>query len=111
LSKKNLVYYLTFEDIQNRDILFNNIYMNKNTNYYISEDFSKDFYIYLAYYGFICTSTTLQDKFYLLAEIQFEYAILDFKDLHISKKIAQLIKKDKFEFSINAKFEEDINKI
>ena len=85
--------------------------MNEKTNYYISEDFSEDFYIYLAYYGFICTSTSLQNKFYLLAEMQFEYAILDFKDLHISKKIAQLIKKDESTFSINTKFEEVINKL
>ena len=111
MSEQNLVYYLTFEDIQNRNILYNSIYMNKKTNYYISEDFSENFYIYLAYYGFICTSTSLQNKFYLLAEMQFEYAILDFKDLHISKKIAQLIKKDEFTFSINTKFEEVINKL
>ena len=111
MSKQNLVYYLTFEDIQNRNILYNSIYMNKKTNYYISEDFSENFYIYLAYYGFICTSTSLQNKFYLLAEMQFEYAILDFKDLHISKKIALLIKKDEFTFSINTKFEEVINKL
>ena len=101
MKKKNLVYYLSFDDLKNKDILFNYIYKNKDSNYYVSEDFSEDFYINLAYYGFICTSTTLQNKFYLLAEIQFEYAILDFENLHISKKVHKLLNKNEFEFHIN----------
>jgi Leu/Phe-tRNA-protein transferase len=108
LKKQNLVYYLSFDDLKNEDILYNYIYANKDSNYYVSEDFSKDFYIHLAYYGFICTSATLENKFYLLAEIQFEYAILDFQDLHISKKVKKLLKEDNFEFTINTKFEEVI---
>jgi Leu/Phe-tRNA-protein transferase len=111
LKKQNLVYYLSFDDLKNNDILFNYIYSNKDSNYYVSEDFSKDFYIHLAYYGFICTSTTLENKFYLLAEIQFEYAILDFQDLHISKKVKKLLKEDNFKFTINTKFEEVITQL
>lgn len=109
MEKNNLVYFLTFDDIKNKDVLFNNIYENESSNYYVSEDFSKDFYVHLAYYGFICTSATLQNKFYLLAEIQFEYAILDFKDLHISKKVKKLINENNFEFTINKKYDEVIN--
>jgi Leu/Phe-tRNA-protein transferase len=109
LEKKNLLYYLTFDDIKNRDLLFDYIYGNQDLNYYISEDFSKDFYVHLAYYGFICTSLVLQNKFYLLAEMQFEYAILDFKDLHISKKIKKLLREDSFEFTINKKYDEVIH--
>ena len=111
MKEQNIVYYLSFEDIQNKDILFNYIYSNKNSNYYISEDFSKEFYIQLAYYGFICTSATLENKFYLLAEIQFEYAILDFKNLHISKKVKKLLNENNFNFTINKKFEEVIDKL
>jgi Leu/Phe-tRNA-protein transferase len=111
LKKQNLVYYLSFDDLKNNDILFNYIYSNKDSNYYVSEDFSKDFYIHLAYYGFICTSATLENKFYLLAEIQFEYAILDFQDLHISKKVKKLLKEDNFKFTINTKFEEVITQL
>ena len=111
MKKKNLVYYLSFDDLKNKDILFNYIYKNKDSNYYVSEDFSEDFYINLAYYGFICTSTTLQNKFYLLAEIQFEYAILDFQDLHISKKVKKLLKEDNFKFTINTKFGEVITQL
>ena len=98
MSSQNVVYYISYEDIQNQDILFNDIYSKLETNYYISDDFSKDFYIYLAYLGFISTSITLQDKFYLLPEIQFEYAVLEFKDLHISKKVKKLLKEDNFHF-------------
>lgn len=111
MKKQNLVYYLSFDDLKNNDILFNYIYSNKDSNYYVSEDFSKDFYIHLAYYGFICTSATLENKFYLLAEIQFEYAILDFQDLHISKKVKKLLKEDNFKFTINTKFEEVITQL
>jgi len=101
MQKKNIVYYITYDDIQDKDILFNHIYSNSDTNYYISEDFSEDFYIRLALLGFISTSATLQNKFYLLPEMQFEYAILDFKDLHISKKVNSLINKNQFEFCVN----------
>lgn len=62
MSIQNVVYYISYEDIQNQDILFNDIYSKLETNYYISDDFSKDFYIYLAYLGFISTSITLESR-------------------------------------------------
>ncbi|MBP7770216.1 MAG: hypothetical protein KA055_03750 [Aliarcobacter sp.] len=111
MSAKNVVYYLSYEDVLNKDILFNNIYSNLNTNYYISEDFSEDFYIYLAYMGFISTSVHLNNKFYLLPEMQFEYAVLEFKDLHISKKIKKLLKQNDFLFTINNNLEEVLQKL
>lgn len=111
MQKKNIVYYITYDDIQDKDILFNHIYSNTDTNYYISEDFSEDFYIRLALLGFISTSATLQNKFYLLPEMQFEYAILDFKDLHISKKVNSLINKNQFEFCVNKNFDLVVEKI
>jgi len=63
--------------------------------------FQRIFYIELASFGFITTSITLNDKFYLLPEIQFDYAILDFENLHISKKVKSLLNKDSYEFHIN----------
>uniref|UniRef100_UPI004048C461 hypothetical protein n=1 Tax=Aliarcobacter sp. TaxID=2321116 RepID=UPI004048C461 len=101
MKEQNVVYYLSYEDIQDKEILFNHIYSNMDANYYISEDFSEDFYIYLAYLGFISTSITVKNTFYLLPEIQFEYALLDFKDLHISKKVNSLINKKFYDFKIN----------
>lgn len=101
MKKESVIYYLSHNDLKDENILFNYIYANENNNYYITDDFSKDFYILLAYYGFITTSITFEEKFYLLPEIQFEYALLDFENLHISKKVMKLINQNNFEFSIN----------
>jgi Leu/Phe-tRNA-protein transferase len=100
-GKNNLIYIISKEDLEDKNVLFDLIYKNEEQNYYLTDDFSKDFYIELAFYGFISTSAILYDKFYLLPEIQFEYAILDFSNLHISKKVQKLLKKDDFEFCVN----------
>ena len=110
MSDDNIIYCLTLENIKDVNVLFNDIYSNENTNYYYSDDFSKEFYIYLARCGFISTSI-YEDELYLLPEIQFEYALLDFKDLHISKKVKKLLKKDNYEFTSNTRFEEVLEKL
>lgn len=70
-----------------------------NENYYVCEHFSPSLYIKLAKAGFISTSATLKTKQkYLLPEMQFTYAVLDFKDLHISKKVNKLLNKKDFLF-------------
>jgi len=101
MEKKNIVYFLTLEDIKDENILFNHIYANEKSNFYLSDDLSKDFYINQALCGFISTSINFEDKFYLVPEMQFEYAILDFENLHISKKVHKLLNKNEFEFHIN----------
>jgi Leu/Phe-tRNA-protein transferase len=111
MKEKSVVYYLTFEDIKDENILFNYIYANENSNFYISDDLSKDFYINQANCGFISTSIYLEEKFYLVPEMQFEYAILDFEDLHISKKVKKLLNKNDFIFTINKNFDEVIKNI
>jgi Leu/Phe-tRNA-protein transferase len=75
-------------------------------DYYISDDFSPEFYIKLAQAGFISTTTPLRKEIYLLPEIQTQYALLDFKDLHISKKIKKLIKNENYQVTINQKLDE-----
>ena len=104
MAKKQILYLIGQEELEDKNILFNYIYPNEKSNYYLSDDFSKDFYIKLAFYGFITTSISFENKFYLLPEIQFEYAILDFRNLHISKKIKKLLNQNNFEFSINKDF-------
>jgi len=106
MSSDNTIYYLTHDDIKDEKILFDHIYPDENTNYYFSDDFSKEFYIKLAKAGFISTTTFYNDKQYLLPEIQFEYSILDFEDLHISKKVEKLIRSQNFIFSVNKNFDE-----
>lgn len=80
-------------------------------NYYWSDDFSKEFYIESAKKGFITTSMYKNRKFFLLPEIQFDYAIMDFDNIHISKKVSKLLKSNKYIFSINQKFEEVLERI
>lgn len=80
-------------------------------NYYWSDDFSNEFYIKAAKCGFITTSMEKDKEFFLLPEIQFDYAILDFENIRISKKVLSLLKKDNYTFTINNKFDEVLNKI
>lgn len=101
MSKNNLIYHLSYEDISNKEILYNHIYSNDSLNYYVADDFSPQFYIYLASCGFVTTSITIDENFYLLPEMQFEYAILDFDDLIISKSVKKLINKNNYILQIN----------
>lgn len=111
MSADNTIYYLSHDDIKNKNIVYNHIYTDNDTNYYFSDDFSKDFYIDLAALGFISTSTYYQNKLYLLPELQFEYAILDFENLHISKNVKKLLSKDDYVFSSTTKLDEILDKL
>ena len=75
-------------------------------SYYWSDDWSEEFYRKLAKAGFISTTHETKDELILLPELQYEYAILDFKDLHISKKVQKLINTQKFGLKINSRFDE-----
>jgi Leu/Phe-tRNA-protein transferase len=71
-------------------------------NYYAYEHFSPSIYILLAKAGFITTTATLaNNKKYLLPEIQFQYAVLYFENIHISRKVNKLLKRDDFVFVKN----------
>lgn len=76
-------------------------------NYYWSDDYSAEFYVKAAKCGFITTSMKDNDKFVLLPEIQFDYAVLDLENIHISSKVKKLLKKDNYIFEISS----DINKV
>lgn len=85
---------------------------NMEENYYASYDFSPDFYVQLCKKGFIATSCyDAKNRVLLLPEMQFEYAVLDFNNLHISKKVNQLLKKANFTFTKNSYFEEVISSL
>lgn len=88
-----------------------NISHNLTNNYYWTDDWSKEFYIELAKKGFISTSYDTNGGLVLLPELQYEYAILDFKDLHISKKVKNLLNKNAYIFSKNSNFLEVLNAI
>ena len=80
-------------------------------SYYWSDDWSEDFYIDLARAGFISTTYDAKDAILLLPELQVDYAILDFKDLHITKKVKKLLSENSYIFSINSRFDEVLEKI
>ena len=81
MSNDSMIYYLSKEDIRTSNLVKNYIYTNYDLNYYWSNDFSEDFYIELANFGFISISSPNEDGLILLSEMQFDYSILDFKDL------------------------------
>lgn len=95
------LYLLSKEDL-NDDIVFNYIYSDDKRNYYLIDDFSIETYIKLCKYGFISTSINIEDKIYLLPEMQFEYAVLHFENLHISKKVKTLLNKNEYILKINS---------
>ncbi len=100
MQEANFLYQLTLEDFQDTNTL-KHIYSNKIHNYYVSFDFSEEFYIAQAKAGFIATSIFIDNHFLLLPEIQFEYAVLNFQDLHISKKVEKILKKENYKFYID----------
>jgi Leu/Phe-tRNA-protein transferase len=55
----------------------------------------------LARAGFISVYQEENNVAYLLPEMQYSYAVLDFENLHISKKVAKLLKKDTYTLKIN----------
>jgi len=104
----NPIYYITHENIKDKNILEDFIYSNNDLNYYFSDSFCADFYIDLALAGFISVWYKEDDTQFILPEIQFEYAVLDFQDLHISKKVKKLLKKgDKdYSFIVDDRFDD-----
>lgn len=105
------IYYLDRQTLNDINVLEEYIYKDMKLNYYWSDDFSPKFYIELAHAGFITVSFPQDEQIYLLPEMQFEYAILDFDNLHISKKVKKLLNKDNYNFCIDENFETVIDKI
>lgn len=105
------IYYLS-QDILDNEVLFKNILcVDSTSNYYWSDDWSEEFYIKLAYSGFIATSLEVKDDLVLLPELQFDYALLDFKDLHVPKKVQKLLNSNRYIFSQNTHFDEVLDHI
>ena len=100
------IHPLHFEMVCNLPYLQNYIYSDMYKNYYWSEDFSPEYYIAQAKAGFIAVTDFYEEKELLLPEIQFSYALLDFENLHISKKVRKLIKQRKLTLHIDENFSE-----
>ena len=87
------IHHLPLAYLKDPILLEELIYTNMQKNYYWSEDFSPEYYIAQAKAGFIAVTDQYKEEELLLPEIQFSYAVLDFKDLHVSKKVKQLLAK------------------
>jgi len=70
------------------------VYADTSRHYYWSDDFSAAYYIAQAQRGFIAVSDTFDGKRYLLPEIQFAYAVLHFDNLHVSRHVRRILKRD-----------------
>lgn len=106
------IFYITPPQLQSRYYLDQVVYPNMQQNYYWSNHWDEEFYIDLAYAGFI--TITIEDQesnLLLLPEMQFAYSMLDFENLHVSKKVEKLIRKGDFTFTINSRFDEVIDSI
>lgn len=103
--------YITIDDVTNSDILEKYIYSNLDINYYWSDDFSIEMYIALAQTGFISVSHEHGGKLLLLPEMQEAYAVLDFKDLNISKKVATLKNRLGYRLEFNTRFDDVLTSI
>jgi Leu/Phe-tRNA-protein transferase len=86
------IHHLPYKVVIDRKVLEKYIYSDMHKNYYWSEDYSADYYIAQAKAGFIAVTDYIEDKELLLPEIQFAYTLLDFENLHISRKVQKLLK-------------------
>ncbi len=98
--------YLSYEDVSDQRVLREQIYPDMNTDYYWSDDFSPEFYIAQAKAGLIAVTECYKGKELLLPEMLTSYALLDFSDLHISKKARKLLKRKKLEIEIGQNLDE-----
>ena len=103
--------YLPYETCIDGDLLHEEIYANMHQHYYWSDDFSAKYYVAQAQAGFIAVSMERDGRFYLTPEIQKEYALLDFKDLHIGRKVKKLIKSKDLKIEVGYEFDELARKI
>jgi Leu/Phe-tRNA-protein transferase len=104
------IYYITPDIIKDKNY-FHQMCENREICYYWSDNWSESFYIELAKAGFISVTHETPDTLLLLPELQHEYALLDFKDLHISKKVKKLLQKTSYEFCINSQFKQVIENL
>jgi len=100
------IHHLPYDVVTDRTLLEKNIYSDMRKNYYWSEDFSAAYYIAQAKAGFIAVTDYFEEEELLLPEIQFAYTLLDFKDLHTSRKVRKLLKQKNLRIEIGEELDE-----
>ena len=105
------IYNLTLEILEHENYFKEVLAKDKTNNYYWSDVWKPELYIKLAQLGFISTSYETKEGLVMLPELQVEYSILDFENLHVSQKVKNLLKKKSYELSFNTHFKTIIEKI
>ena len=105
------IYNLTLETLEHENYFRDVLVEDRTNNYYWSDAWDAELYIKLAQLGFISTSYETKEGLVMLPELQVEYSILDFKNLHISQKVKKLLNKNSYELSFNTHFETIIEEI
>ena len=98
--------YLSLADIQNFQVLEELIYPDMYRNYYWSDEFSASYYITQARAGFIAVTEQFEGHELLIPEIQYSYALLDFENLHISRKVKKLLAHKQLKLEISSDLDE-----
>jgi Leu/Phe-tRNA-protein transferase len=98
--------YLDHHSLTDTSTLEQTIYPNMHKNYYWSNDFSPEYYIAQAKAGFISVTEEYKEVELLIPEIQYNYAILDFKNLHISKKVRRLLHQKNLKLEISSNLDD-----
>jgi len=110
------IYQLTLDNLLDDHLMYCGIYPNTQLHLYWSDDWSEDFYIESAYAGFISTCLNMDGADTLFPEIQPNYAILDWDNLIISKKVkklteSQVFLNNAFYVRLNVSLDDIVNKI
>ncbi len=96
-ESRTLIHPLTPEALD-PEILRRHVYPNLDRTLYWSPSWDPDFYIALARSGFISISTDAPGHGpILLIELQASYAVLDWKNLHLSRKLERLLRSPQLE--------------
>jgi len=92
-SAPRILPHLSYQDLRN-PLLLQARYADMGEDYYWSEDFSAEFYLAQAQAGFIAVTERHKGRELLLPELQRSYAVLDFDDLHVSRHVRRVIRRD-----------------
>jgi len=110
-SKTLGIYPISLEMLHSFEYLYQTVYPDSSREYYWSSDFSAEFYIAQAKAGFMAICETMDGDELLLPEIQRSYAVLDFGDIHISRKVSDIIHRDRPMIEISQRLDDVVSQI
>ncbi|MBN1501778.1 MAG: hypothetical protein JW982_16590 [Spirochaetes bacterium] len=98
--KIKTVPYLHRDIVEDDSMLKELIYENMQYDLFWTDDWSVEFYIECAYAGLI----SISKDHHLLPEMQTDYAVLDWKDLHVSKRLRSSLSMN-YQLKLNSDYE------